>query len=107
MQTIRQDLAEDDAKYRGTSLAKRCQRIRVPSMKRTNKEWENFYRTFPYIAAGVATGEDRFVDGAKLKYIPLFKKILDEEWPEDLKMWTEEQYDKITNNFIGYDKAKI
>ena len=43
----------------------------------------------------MAAGEERFVDGAKLKYIPLFKKILDEEWPEDLKMWTPEEYDKL------------
>ena len=30
-----------------------------------------------------------------LKYIPLFKKILDEEWPEGLKMWTPEEYGKL------------
>ena len=95
MLTIREALAQDDAKYRGTSYAKRYQRIRVPSLKRSNKEWENFYRTFPYIGALVAAGEERFVDGAKLKYIPLFKKILDEEWPEGLKMWTPEEYDKL------------
>lgn len=95
IKTIRELLAMDDAKFRNTSYAKRCQRVRVPSLKRTNKEWENFYRTFPWIGAEVAVGEVRFVDGAKLKYIPLFKKILDEEWPEDLKPWTEEEYDKL------------
>ena len=93
--TIRQRLAEDDAKYRNTFYARRFQRIRVPSLKRSNKEWENFYRTWPGVAIQVAIGEERFIDGAKLKYIPLFKKILDEEWPEDLKMWTEEQYDLL------------
>ena len=93
--TIRQLLAEDDAKYRNTFYARRFQRIRVPSLKRSNKEWENFYRTWPGVAVQVAIGEERFIDGAKLKYIPLFKKILDEEWPEDLKMWTVEQYDML------------
>jgi hypothetical protein len=93
--TIREMLAMDDAKFHNTSYAKRFQRIRVPSLKRTNKEWENFYRTFPWLGAEVAVGNERFCDGAKLKYIPLFKKILDEEWPEDLKPWTEKEYDKL------------
>jgi len=104
--TIREALSEDDSKYRSTWMARRYQRIRVPSMKRTNKEWENFYRTFPRVAAEVATGKERFLDGAKLKYIPLFKRILDEEWPEDLKMWTEEQYDRMTNKTNGYKSYK-
>ena len=95
IKTIRELLAMDDAKFRNTSYAKRFQRIRVPSLKRTDKEWENFYRTWPWLGAEVATGNERFADGAKLKYIPLFKKILDEEWPEDLKPWTEEEYDKL------------
>ena len=94
--TIREALAEDDAKYRGAGgYARRCQRIRVPSLKRSDKEWENFYRTFPWIGAYVAAGIGRFVDGAKLKYIPMFKKILDEEWPEDLRPWTEDEYDSL------------
>lgn len=93
--TIRELLAMDDAKFRNTSYAKRFQRIRVPSLKRTDKEWENFYRTWPWLGAEVASGKERFADGAKLKYIPLFKKILDEEWPEDLKPWTEEEYDSL------------
>ena len=93
--TIREVLAMDDAKFRNTRDAKYFQCIRVPSLKRSNKEWENFYRTFPWIGADVAIGNERFCDGAKLKYIPLFKKILDEEWPEDLKPWTEEEYDKL------------
>ena len=93
--SIREALAEDDAKYRSTSLAKRQRFVRVPSLKRSEKEWVNFYRTWPWIAKEVATGKERFADGAKLKYISLFKKILDEEWPEDLKMWTEEEYDYL------------
>ena len=108
-QTIRQILAEDDAKYRNTSYARRMQGVRVPSMKRTNKEWENFYRTFPWLASKVAIGEERFCDGAKLKYIPLFKKILDEEWPENLKMWTPEQYEELMRNgtIKSYDQVII
>ena len=98
--TIRQRLEEDDAKYRSTSYAKRFQSIRVPSMKRSNKEWENFYRTFPFVAVKVAIGKERFLDGAKLKYIPLFKKILDEEWPENLKMWTVYEYENLIQNGI-------
>jgi hypothetical protein len=94
-QSIRQKLEEDDAKYRSTSYARRFQRIRVPSLKRTVREWTNFYRTWPWLAKEVAVGEERFIDGAKLRYIPLFKQILDEEWPEDLKMWTDEQYEEL------------
>ena len=93
--SIREALAEDDAKYRSTSLAERHRFVRVPSLKRSEKEWVNFYRTWPWIAKEVAIGKERFADGAKLKYISLFKKILDEEWPEDLKMWTEEEYDYL------------
>ena len=95
IKTIRESLAMDDAKFRSTRCAKRFQCIRVPSLKRTDKEWENFYRTWPLLGAEVAVGNERFCDGAKLKYIPLFKKILDEEWPEDLKPWTEKEYDKL------------
>ena len=99
--TIRELLAKDDSLFRGTSVAKRWQHIRVPSVKRSEREWMNFYRTFPRIAVMVATGKERFCDGAKLKYVPLFKKILDEEWPEDLKMWSVEQYeDMIRRGFI-------
>ncbi len=94
-QSIREALAEDDAKYRSTSLARRAMFVRVPSLKRSDKEWTNFYRTWPGIAKEVALGNERFADGAKLKYIPLFKQILDEEWPEDLKMWTDEQYEEL------------
>ena len=54
-------------------------------MKRSNKEWEKFYRLWPSVASEVAVGKRRFIDGAKLKYIPLFKKILDKEWPIDAK----------------------
>ena len=54
-------------------------------MKRSNKEWEKFYRLWPSVDCEVATGERRFIDGAKLKYIPLFKNILDEIWPIDAK----------------------
>ena len=97
-QSIRQKLTEDDSKYRGTSLAKRQRFVRVPSLKRSEREWVNFYRTWPSIAKEVAIGNERFVDGAKLKYIPLFKQILDEEWPEDLKMWTDEQYENLIKN---------
>lgn len=92
--TIREALAEDDSKYRCTGLARRC-RFRVPSLKRSEREWVNFYRTFPWIAKGVAVGNERFADGAKLRYVSLFRRILDEEWPENLKMWTEEQYDEL------------
>lgn len=99
-QTIRELLAEDDAKYRSTSLAKRQIYVRVPSLKRSDREWINFYRTWPNIAKVVAIGRERFADGAKLKYIPLFKKILDEEWPEDLKMWTDEQYEELMRKGI-------
>ena len=78
-------------------------------MKRTDREWVNFYRTWPGIAEDVAIGEERFADGAKLKYIPLFKKILDEEWPEDLKMWTDEQYEELMRKGIikSYDQVMI
>lgn len=93
--TIRQLLAENDAKYRSTTLANWCGHIRVPSLKRSDREWLAFYRTFPRLAVEVAVGKERFCDGAKLKYIPLFRRILDEEWPEELPMWTEEQYDLL------------
>ena len=107
--TIRQLLEQDDAKFRSTSLAKRCRYVRVPSLKRTDREWVNFYRTWPGIAEDVAIGEERFADGAKLKYIPLFKKILDEEWPEDLKMWTDEQYEELMRKGVikPYDQVMI
>ena len=97
-ETIRDMLDKDDAYFRSTSLAKRQRYVRVPSLKRSNREWMNFYRTWPWIAAKVAIGEERFADGAKLKYMPLFKEILDQEWPEDLKMWTEYQYDQMIKN---------
>lgn len=80
--SIREMLSMDDSKYNRND---KHQRIRVPSMKRSNKEWEKFYRLWPSIACEVATGERRFIDGAKLKYIPLFKNILDEIWPIDAK----------------------
>ena len=80
--SIREMLAMDDSKFDRNN---RHQRIRVPSMKRSNKEWEKFYRLWPSVACEVAIGERRFIDGAKLKYIPLFKKILDEIWPIDAK----------------------
>jgi hypothetical protein len=89
--SIRDLLMEDDSKFHSIYAPK----IRVPSLKRSNREWVNFYRTFPWIGADVAIGNERFCGGAKLRYIPLFKKILDEEWPEDLKPWTEEEYDKL------------
>lgn len=92
--TIRERLAEPDANFRGTWTAKKFQ-PRVPSLKRSNREWVNFYRTFFRLAADVAIGTERFAGGAKLRYVSLFKKILDEEWPEDLKMWTEEQYEEL------------
>ena len=60
----------------------RCPWIRVPSMKRSNRTWEDFYRTFPSVAVDVAIGKERFIDGAKLKYIPLFDKILKKVWSE-------------------------
>lgn len=80
--SIREKLAQEDSKFYRND---RYQRIRVPSMKRSNKEWEQFYRLFPSIASEVAVGKRRFIDGAKLKYIPLFKNILDEIWPIDAK----------------------
>lgn len=94
-QTIRERLEKDDAAFRNTSIAQRYTRIRVPSLKRNNTEWENFYRTFPHLAVDVALGKERFCDGAKLKYIPLFKRILNEIWPEDLQRWTETQYNDL------------
>lgn len=99
-QTIREKLALNDAFFRKRlyknvyyTFRNWCTKVRVPSLKRSIKEWENFYRTFPYIAVKVATGEERFCDGAKLKYIPLFKEILDRVWPEDMGRWTETQYE--------------
>ena len=80
--SIREKLAMDDSKFDRND---RHQRIRVPSMKRSNKEWEKFYRLWPSVAREVAIGKRRFIDGAKLKYIPLFKNILDEIWPIDAK----------------------
>lgn len=109
-QTIRERLALDDAGFRYSAwkyhFSNWCTRVRVPSLKRNNTEWENFYRTFPTIAIMVALGTERFCDGAKLKYIPLFKKILDEVWPEDLTRWTEVQYEDLLmkgkiNNIIS------
>lgn len=94
-QTIRERLEKDDAAFRNTSIAQRYTRIRVPSLKRNNTEWENFYRTFPHLAVDVALGKERFCDGAKLKYIPLFKRMLNEIWPEDLQRWTETQYNDL------------
>lgn len=94
-QTIRERLEKDDAAFRNTSIAQRYTRIRVPSLNRNNTDWENFYRTFPHLAVDVALGKERFCDGAKLKYIPLFKIILDEVWPEDLTRWTETQYNDL------------
>ena len=97
--TIRERLALDDAGFRHSdykyAFCNWNTRVRVPSLKRSNTEWENFYRTFPYIAIYVALGTERFCDGAKLKYIPLFKRILDEVWPEDLTRWTETQYEDL------------
>lgn len=80
--SIREKLAMEDSKFDRND---KHQRIRVPSMKRSNKEWEKFYRLWPSVACEVAIGERRFIDGAKLKYIPLFKEILDKEWPIDAK----------------------
>ena len=80
--SIREMLSMDDSKFNRND---KFQRIRVPSMKRSNKEWEKFYRLWPSVACEVATGKRRFIDGAKLKYIPLFKNILDEIWPIDAK----------------------
>lgn len=98
-QTIRERLALDDARFRYSdwkyAFSNWNTKVRVPSLKRSVTEWENFYRTFPHIAVYVALGTERFCDGAKLKYIPLFKKILDEVWPEDLVRWTEVQYENL------------
>ena len=110
--SIREALAEDDSKYRSTWIAKGrggYYRVRVPSLKRSDKEWVNFYRTWPSIAIEVAIGKERFLNGAKLKYIPLFKQILDEEWPENLKMWTDEQYEELMRKGImkPYDQSII
>ena len=80
--TIREDLAMEDSKFPHNSWAKKA---RVPSLKRSNREWENFYNTFPEIGVKAATGKYRFFHGAKLKYIPMFKRILDEEWSENAK----------------------
>ena len=80
--TIRERLSLDDSKFERN---RRHQRVRVPSMKRNNHEWEGFYRLFPTIAVEVALGERRFIDGAKLKYIPLFEKLLNEVWKEEEK----------------------
>ena len=90
--SVRDLLALDDSKFQHN---RRYTKIRVPSMKRTDREWTNFYRTFPWLACEVATGATRFCNGAKLKYLPLFGRILDEEWPEELDRWTEGQYDKM------------
>lgn len=103
-QTIRERLALDDAGFRYSAwkyhFSNWCTWVRVPSLKRSNTEWENFYRTFPSIAVKVALGDERFCDGAKLKYIPLFKRILDEVWPEDLARWTEVQYENLLTRGI-------
>ena len=80
--SIREKLAMEDSKFVRND---KHQRIRVPSMKRSNKEWEKFYRLWPSVACEVAIGKRRFIDGAKLKYIPLFKNILNEVWPVDAK----------------------
>lgn len=58
-------------------------RIRVPKLVHSNREWDNFYRTFPYIAKGVMLGTERFNNGAKLKFTPMMEKILEKEWPKE------------------------
>ena len=82
--TIRERLALDDSKFDRRS---KSTYPRVPSLKRSNKEWEKFYRIFTYYACEVAIGKTRFIDGAKVKYIPLFKKILDEVWPDNFEQF--------------------
>ena len=44
-------------------------RVRVPSLKRSKREWCKFYNEFPKIAAEVRYGNRRFYNGAKCKYI--------------------------------------
>lgn len=60
-------------------------RVRVPKLSANNKEWENFYVTFPWIAEDVITGKERYSNGARLKMIPLFTKIINKEWPKSEK----------------------
>lgn len=58
-------------------------RVRVPKLTANNKEWENFYVTFPWIAESVITGKERYSNGAKLKMIPMFERIIEKEWPKE------------------------
>ena len=79
--TIRMRLKQPDSKfYKGHNY---YYAIRCPRLVRSNKEWENFYKTFPCIARDVIIGKQRYCNGAKLKFIPLFQTILDKVWPED------------------------
>lgn len=89
--SIRDRLQKPDVKFPKERWARK---VRVPSLKRSDREWENFYNTFPELGIKVALGKRRYHKGAKLKYIPLFEKILNEEWPIDAKRWTEKQYQK-------------
>jgi len=76
-------------------------RIRVPKLNRSDREWLNFYVTFPFLAEDVIKGEERYCSGAKLKWIPLFTKILEKEWPKETQYkLTSEQLQK------GIDQAK-
>ena len=68
--------------------------------------------TFPHIAKGVIKGEERFSNGARLKWIPLFTKILEKEWPKETQYkltpeqlqhgidhvkWLKKEHDAIEN----------
>lgn len=64
--TVEERLALPDSYF---PKNRRETKIRVPSLKRNKSVWEKFYNTFPSIAADVRTGKERFINGAKLKYI--------------------------------------
>lgn len=79
-ETIWDKLDLEDSKY--PKRHKYNWQIRVPKLVHSNREWDNFYRTFPSIAEDVILGKERFSNGAKLKMTPMMEKILEKEWPK-------------------------
>ena len=72
--TVEQRLALPDSYFIGDEpywnhKGRMYTKIRVPSLKRSNKTWQRFYNEFPWLAAEVRLGRTRFINGAKLKYI--------------------------------------
>ena len=83
-------------------------RVRVPKLTRSNREWLNFYVTFPSIAEDVITGKERYSNGAKLKWIPLFTKIVEQVWPKETQYQvTQQQIENGIANINFYRNENI